>query len=48
MKEMLKSKTIIGFMIFVIGITYVNSVQIRMVENASVKVENKTLIMNNK
>lgn len=48
MKEILKSKTVIGFVIFILGITYINSVQVRMIENDVVKSNHDTVIMNTK
>ena len=46
MKEILKSKTVIGFVVFILGITYINSIQIRMIENDTVKANNDSIIMN--
>lgn len=48
MKEMLKSKTVIGFIVFILGITYINSIQIHMIENASSKQNDQSIMMDAK
>jgi hypothetical protein len=44
MKEIVKSKYMVGFMIFVIGFTYINSIQLRGMN----EIDNKNEIVFNK
>lgn len=46
MKELLKSKIMIGFIIFVLGITYIDSINVKKMEE-NTKIANDNLISMN-
>lgn len=46
MKEMVKSKTIIGFIVFVLGVVYINTPTLNYSEESSEIVDSKVEISN--
>lgn len=46
MKEILKSKVMVGFIVFVLGITYIDSMNVKRLEQETPK-DNKDLIVMN-
>jgi hypothetical protein len=46
MKEIMKSKIMVGFMVFVLGITYLDSMNARRLEQTSQAEEKNLVVMN--
>jgi hypothetical protein len=46
MKELLKSKIMIGFIIFVLGITYIDSVNVKKMEEDTKVAHDNLIVMN--
>lgn len=46
MKEIVKSKFMVGFIVFVLGITYVDSVNVRRMEQVRVSDTENLVVMN--
>ncbi len=48
MKEIMKSKVMMGFIIFVLGFTYLDSVNVKHMEQENLKLSNDFIVMNEK
>jgi len=46
MKEIVKSKTMIGFIVFILGITYMNGVQTNKMEAGQIEAQDTYITMN--
>ena len=46
MKEMLKSKIMVGFVAFILGITYMNGVQTRKMQDTTKQAQDSYIAMN--
>lgn len=46
MKEVLKSKIMVGFIVFVLGITYFDSINVKRLEQETAKDNQDLIVMN--
>lgn len=46
MKEILKSKVMMGFIIFVLGFTYIDSMNVKRLEQTETQMNDKMIVMN--
>lgn len=46
MKEIVKSKIMIGFIVFVLGFTFIDSVNVKRLERTNENVEQEFVVMN--
>lgn len=46
MKEIIKSKVMLGFIIFVLGFTYLDSVNVKRLEQETIVMDKKLVVMN--
>lgn len=48
MKEIVKSKVMMGFIVFVLGFTYIDSLNVKKMEQENLKLSNDFIVMNEK
>ena len=48
MKEIVKSKVMMGFIIFVLGFTYIDSLNVKKMEESNTRISNDFIVMNEK